>query len=416
MGNILFDSNYIDICSNSEREESSMNEINTPKKERYNFYLETDFLINSDLDESIKHIIRQKFAINKINLIIKHVRKFLFRKKTKKKLSKNFSFKMDGTPIINNTNNNNELNIKSKSKTDLFTEDNNINSNEQKNMKLMRKSLIMTSENFNETNDKPILNNIGDAYIIGKISSNKRVKYIKTFFSDGDIYKSYYEKNKALQYGIYNYYKLGTIYEGYWKDDKKTGIGIEIKYDGTLYKGEFDNGKKNGTGIYYWKDNSVYFGEWQDNKCHGYGVFKNGNRSKYQGEFCYNKRNGYGELIKYDIGTFYFGYWSNNKRKGFGVEYSHRNNEKSKIYVGYWNRDHRHGYGMILNKNCKNIYGVWKQNKAKDVFKTKEEFDIKSKDFVDKHLIPFFNKTFEEYEKIFKFMIDSSEFINNYFD
>jgi hypothetical protein len=33
MGNILFDSNYIDIYSNSEREESSMNEINTPKKE-----------------------------------------------------------------------------------------------------------------------------------------------------------------------------------------------------------------------------------------------------------------------------------------------------------------------------------------------------------------------------------------------
>ena len=414
MGNSLFDSNYIDICSNSEREEISMNENDTPKKEIYNFYLETDFLTNSDLDESIKHIIRKKFAINKINLIIKHVRKFLYRKKMKKKLSQNFSFKMDGIPMINNTNN--ELNLKSKSKTDLFIEDNNINNNEQKNMKLMRKSLILTSENFNEANDKPILNNIGDAYIISKISANKRVKYIKTFFSDGDIFKSYYEKNKALQYGIYNYYKLGTIYEGYWKDDKKTGIGIELKYDGTLYKGEFDNGKKNGTGIYYWNDNSIYFGEWQDNKCHGYGVFKNGNRSKYQGEFCYNKREGYGEYIKYDIGTFYFGYWSNNKRKGFGVEYSHRDNEKSKIYVGYWNRDHRHGYGMILNKNYKNIYGVWKQNKAKDIFKTKDEFDIKNKKYIDKHLIPFFNKTFEEYEKIFKLMIDSSEFINNYFD
>ena len=414
MGNSLFDSNYIDICSNSEREEISMNENDTPKKEIYNFYLETDFLTSSDLDESIKHIIRKKFAINKINLIIKHVRKFLYRKKMKKKLSQNFSFKIDGTPIINNTNN--ELNLKSKSKTDLFIEDNNINNNEQKNMKLMRKSLILTSENFNEANDKPILNNIGDAYIISKISANKRVKYIKTFFSDGDIFKSYYEKNKALQYGIYNYYKLGTIYEGYWKDDKKTGIGIELKYDGTLYKGEFDKGKKNGTGIYYWNDNSIYFGEWQDNKCHGYGVFKNGNRSKYQGEFCYNKREGYGEYIKYDIGTFYFGYWSNNKRKGFGVEYSHRDNEKSKIYVGYWNRDHRHGYGMILNKNYKNIYGVWKQNKAKDIFKTKDEFDIKNKKYNDKHLIPFFNKTFEEYEKIFKLMIDSSEFINNYFD
>ena len=412
MGNLLFGSNYINLDENDEEEESSMNDNNTPKKEKYNFYLETDFLSNSDLDESIKHIIRQKFAINKINLIIKHVKRFLHKKITKKNLIKNFSFNIDGTSIVNN-NANNELNLKSKSKKDLFIEDNNIEPN---NMKLMRKSLILNSENFNEPSDKPILNKIGDAYIISKISANKKVKYIKTFFRDGDIFKSCYERNKVLQYGIYNYYKLGTIYEGYWKDDKKEGIGIELRYDGALYKGEFDKGKKNGTGIYYWKDNSIYFGEWLDNKCHGYGVFKNGNRSKYQGQFFYNKRDGYGELIKYDIGTFYFGYWSNNKRKGFGVEYSHRNNENSKIYVGYWNRDQRHGYGMVLNKNYKNIYGVWKQNKAKDVFKTKDEFDIKNKNYVDKHLIPFFNKSFEEYEKIFKFMIDSSEFINNYFD
>ena len=412
MGNLLFGSNYINLDENDEEEESSMNDNDTPKKEKYNFYLETDFLSNSDLDESIKHIIRQKFAINKINLIIKHVKQFLHKKITKKNLIKNFSFKIDGTSIDNN-NTNNELNLKSKSKKDLFIEDNN---NEPNNMKLMRKSLILNSENFNEPSDKPILNKIGDAYIISKISANKKVKYIKTFFRDGDIFKSCYEKNKVLQYGIYNYYKLGTIYEGYWQDDKKEGIGIELRYDGALYKGEFDKGKKNGTGIYYWKDNSIYFGEWLDNKCHGYGVFKNGNRSKYQGQFFYNKRDGYGELIKYDIGTFYFGYWSNNKRKGFGVEYSHRNNENSKIYVGYWNRDQRHGYGMVLNKNYKNVYGVWKQNKAKNVFKTKDEFNIKNKNYVDKHLIPFFNKSFEEYEKIFKFMIDSSEFINNYFD
>ena len=415
MGNSLFESNYIDIDSNCEEED---NDTDNPKREKYNFYLETDFLSNSDLDENTQHIIKQKFAINKINLIIKHVKIFLYKMRMKKNSSlllnkKNLS-KTSITSLENNINT--ELNIKSKSKTNLFLEENNNNNNnEQKNMKLMRKSLVLNSENFNEANDKPILNKIGDAYIISKISENRRVKYIKTFFNDGDIFKSYYEKNKALQYGIYNYYNLGTIYEGYWKDDKKTGIGIELRYDGSIYKGEFNNGKKNGTGIYYWKDNSIYFGEWLDNKCHGYGVFKNGNRSKYQGEFCFNKRDGYGEFIKYDVGLFYFGFWSNNKRKGFGVEFSFRNDENSKIYVGYWNRDHRHGYGMVLNKNFKNIYGVWKQNKAKDVFKTKDEFDIKKEKYVDKNLIPFFNKSFEEYEKIFKIMIDSSEFINNYF-
>jgi len=63
---------------------------------------------------------------------------------------------------------------------------------------------------------------------------------------------------------------------------------------------------------------------------------------------------------------------------------------------------------MILNKNYKNIYGIWKQNKIKDLFKSKEEFDNKINNYV-------VNKTFEEYEEIFKQMIDSSEFISNYF-
>ena len=79
----------------------------------------------------------------------------------------------------------------------------------------MKKSLILNSDNFNEANKEAKLLKIGtNVYVISKISSDKKVKYIKTFFGDGDIFKSYYIKNNTLQYGIYNYYKLGTIYEG----------------------------------------------------------------------------------------------------------------------------------------------------------------------------------------------------------
>jgi len=419
MGMELFGSNYIDIETNGEEGESSINDDESAKRVKYNFYLERYFLSNSDLDEDTKNIIKQKFAINKINLIIKHVKKYLHRKKAKKKLFKNFAFLINKKVLSKSvqmldSNTQDDLVIKGKSKSDKINEPEN---NEQKNIKLMKKSLILNSDNFNEASKEAKLIKIGiNVYVISKISLDKKVKYIKTFFGDGDIFKSYYIKNNILQYGIYNYYKLGTIYEGYWKEDKKSGIGIEKQSDGAIYKGDFKNGKKNGIGIYYWKDNSLYFGEWQDNRCHGYGVFKNGNKSKYQGQFFFNKRDGYGELIKYDIGTFYFGFWSNNKRKGFGVEFSHRDNENCKIYVGYWNRDYRHGYGMILNKNYKNIYGVWKKNKIKDLFKSKDEFDIKKKNYVDENLIPFFNKSFEEYENIFKKMIDSSEFINNYLE
>ena len=418
MGNVLFQSNYLDIYTNGEDGENSTNENNTIKKIKYNFYLDREFLSNSNLDEKTENTIKQKYAINKVNLIIKHIKIYLNEKHKKKILFKNFAFllnkkvltKMNSAPLTDIPNE--DLNIKEKSKSD-----NVINNEEQKNMKLMKSSLILNSENFNKIDGKVKLVKIGvNAYILGKLSNNKQIKYIKTFFANGDIFKSYYEKSYNIHYGIYNYYKMGIIFEGYWKDDKKNGLGIEKNYDRALYEGEFKNGKKNGLGIYYWKDNSVYFGEWLDNTCHGYGVFKNGDKSKYQGQFCFNKREGYGELIKYNNGTFYFGYWSNNKRKGFGIEFSHRTNENSKIYIGYWNRDYRHGFGMVLNKNYKSIYGVWKKNKCKNVFKSKEEFDNKKKNYIDVCWMTFFNKTFEEYEEIIKKMIDSSEFINNYFE
>ena len=417
MGNVLCEGNYSDIETNEEGE-SSIEDYESIKKEKYNFYLDRNFLTHSDIDENTKHILKQKYTINKINLIIKHVKKFLKSKKVKKKLFKGFGNFFNKKSLLKQNNRltsenlKDEFNINGQLKSDLIKE---IDEEEQKNMKL-KSSVILNSENFNKNSDELNFVKLGsDSYIICKMSSDNNIKYVKTFFGNGDILKSYYEKSKNLHYGIYNYYKIGTIYEGNWKEDKKNGIGIEKVFDGSLYEGEFKNGKKNGLGVYYWKDNSYYFGEWVDNRCHGYGVFKNGDKSKYQGQFIFNKRNGYGELIKYNNGTFFFGYWSNNKKKGFGVEFSHRNDENSKIYVGYWYRDLRHGLGMILNKNYKNIYGIWKQNKIKDLFKSKEEFDNKINNYVDTHLIPFFNKTFEEYEEIFKQMIDSSEFISNYF-
>ena len=420
MGNVLFQSNYIEIETNGEEINSTINDNEAPKKIKYNFYLDRDFLYNSDLDEATQHIIKQKFAISKVNLIIKHAKKHLKRKHAKKKVFKNFAFllnkkvlsKMNSAPI--NDIQNEDLNINAKSKSDVVID---ANKDEQKNIKLMKSSLILNSEYFNKIDGSVNLIKLGNnSYLLCKLSHDKQIKYVKTFFGNGDVLKSHYEKSYNAHYGIYNYYKIGTIYEGYWNEDKKNGIGIEKMYDGALYEGEFKNGKKNGLGIYYFKDKSIYFGEWLDNRCHGYGVFKNGDKSKYQGQFLSNKRDGYGELIKYNNGTYYFGYWSNNKRKGFGVEFSHRNNENCKIYIGYWNRDYRHGFGMVLNKNSKTIYGVWKKNKSRDIFKNKDEFETKMKKYVDADLIKYFNKSFEEYEEKFKTMIDSSEFINNYFD
>lgn len=143
---------------------------------------------------------------------------------------------MNSGPLINNTKE--ELMLKPKSKSD--------NTNNQKKNKLNKTSLILNSENFKDINDtSPKVVKIGiNSYILSRLSSNGQIKYIKTFFENGDILKSYYDKQYNTHYGIYNYYKIGTIYEGYWKEDKKSGIGTEKRYDGALYEGEFKNGKK----------------------------------------------------------------------------------------------------------------------------------------------------------------------------
>lgn len=396
------------------------------KKAKYNFYLNKTFLSSSELDEENQYKIKQIYAINRINLIIKKIREYLNRQFQKKNsvenlkilLKKNQTFsKAKSQPLChNNTNVIPKLTFKKNLFSYNTLVNKEINENEQKNIKLIRRTLYSNSNRLKKTKEGFHIIKLGEnSKLCGKYSTNKKIYYTKTYFDNNDIFKSYNDITKSMNYGIYYYYKIGCIYEGYWENNMKTDIGIEKRWDGTKYEGEYKNGKKNGIGTYIWEDNSIYFGEWLNNNIHGYGVFKNGSKSKYQGEFILNKRNGYGELIKYKTGTFYFGHWSNNKKKGFGVEFTPRTNGNNKIYIGFWNGKYRHGFGIILNKIKKNIYGLWKNNNNIKCFKDLREFESKICSAGFSNYIPFFIKSYEEYEEIIKKMVESSEF-NQYFD
>jgi hypothetical protein len=52
-------------------------------KPKFNFYLNRSFLASSDIDEEHKYRIKQIYAIERINLIIKKTREFLYRKNRK---------------------------------------------------------------------------------------------------------------------------------------------------------------------------------------------------------------------------------------------------------------------------------------------------------------------------------------------
>ena len=150
MGNALFESNYLDMETNEEGE-NSIEDIDSIKKAKYNFYLDREFLAYSDIDEDTKHLLKQKYTIKKINLIIKHVRKYLRKKKAKKKLFKGFTYLFNQKNLLKSNNGltsdnpKDELNINTKYKADLIKE---INDEEQKNIKLLLFFILIKFRKF----------------------------------------------------------------------------------------------------------------------------------------------------------------------------------------------------------------------------------------------------------------------------
>ena len=65
-------------------------------------------------------------------------------------------------------------------------------------------------------------------------------------YNDGGYYKGEFKGDQANGYGTYVSNKNGTVYEGYWVNDKQEGIGKETFQDVGFYKGEYVNGKKLG--------------------------------------------------------------------------------------------------------------------------------------------------------------------------
>lgn len=63
----------------------------------------------------------------------------------------------------------------------------------------------------------------------------------------------------------------GSIYEGWWRQDKANGRGRLIHADGDVYEGQWCDDKAQGYGIYYHEGGSTYEGHWVNDKQHGQG-------------------------------------------------------------------------------------------------------------------------------------------------
>lgn len=83
-------------------------------------------------------------------------------------------------------------------------------------------------------------------------------------------------------------FNSGDVYEGRWKDNVISGIGIlNVPVEGK-YEGEFSNSQKNGEGIFLWDDGSSYTGNWKNDQMCGQGTYTSFDDVVYTGTFKEN--------------------------------------------------------------------------------------------------------------------------------
>lgn len=113
---------------------------------------------------------------------------------------------------------------------------------------------------------------------------NERHGYGIQVWSDGSMYQGYWKEDKANGWGRL-IHADGDVYEGEWKDDKAHGQGVYKHTDGAEYNGDWKEDKQDGNGIETWPDGAKYDGTYVDGKKHGKGTFHWADGSEYSGQF-----------------------------------------------------------------------------------------------------------------------------------
>lgn len=142
----------------------------------------------------------------------------------------------------------------------------------------------------------------------------------KIFYSSGDIYDGYMDRDKKNGLGTISH-RIGGFYTGDWLDDLKDGLGEEEFLNGYKYIGHYSQGLFNGEGNFASEDSSyIYKGSFLGGNKTGFGneTMESGS---YGGRFLNGLRHGKGKWSSTKEGYEYNGDWFMGMREGYGVEY-----------------------------------------------------------------------------------------------
>ena len=179
----------------------------------------------------------------------------------------------------------------------------------------------------------------------------------KQIWPDGSMYEGYWDNDRANGKGRL-IHANGDAYEGDWKNDKAHGYGFYIHSDGAKYEGQWINDKQHGNGIEIWPDGAKYQGKYENGLKHGSGKFEWADNSSYEGEFSQNNIYGKGVYMWSD-GRKYIGDWENNKMHGKGI-FTWKD---GRSYNGEYIDDKKHGYGVFIWANGRKYEGDWRNGK-----------------------------------------------------
>ena len=326
-------------------------------------------LIRKEETKVANNNITEKKMVSCINIIIKHFKGYIFRKKYKNYLKE--ELKRIGndlyTEYINITKNKNVSSILESKESNIISYLNTPWSefyidNPTKDIiskislvKRYKNSTIIfnyKSSSYNQNNIKECINSAKSCYI-GEVSlfNNQKCGLGKTIYSNGSIEEGTYFENEFVGWNKYIDDK-GIIYVGLFNKSSLNGKGLRFnKERNHIYKGDFLNGLRHGKGKDE-GDNMKYEGDFiKDKKC-GKGKILFDSGDTYEGEFNDNKFNGYGHYIWAKNKNEYKGNYLNGKFHGEG-RYQWGENE---YYNGEYVNGIKEGEGELSFKDGKKFY------------------------------------------------------------
>ena len=269
----------------------------------------------------------------------------------------------------------------------------------------------------------------------GTINNNSvRDGFGKLYLNDGSIYIGFFKDDKAEGRGrllnvrgfiyegdfknsqAHGYGKLisldGTIYKGAWEYDKQNGLGEEVYPDGSRYNGEFVDGKKQGKGNYVLPDGNVFEGSFHEDKIHGEGLLKFKDGRMYIGKWNKDKMEGYG-VFRWPDEKQYLGQYKDGIKEGFGV-FLWKNERE---FQGFWKGGKQHGYGIMdYNEGERMEYGEYCNGKLIRIINDDESKSVINKEIqnvkTSKEYIEFINKL-DTYEQEFQNKLQMKDNNNN---